>query len=942
MEQKKTLTTTLYVGIGGTGANILLQIKKCFIDSYGEIPPMIGFLAIDTDNGSESKTTRSNTGTLIKLDASESLICSIQNALSTYYVGLSEFSWLPKRNVKNLALLTGLGAGQVRSNGRFLALYNRTKIENAIKNKIAEINAILPLDSKYSTLISKSFNATVNVFSSVAGGTGSGMLIDVLGLINKSTSENSLNCRVFPYLLLPDIFKTINQGPAMANVYYNAYGILRELDYIMNLKDSEEIDLGYHKVGHSLFEYAFVFNNFNLNNASFTKVEDIEEVIAKCAFLPANEMGASINSPFDNVMNARLGGAFLIPPSTSKSNLQQKDGWTGSAGSAELLYDGEAVARAQSYSLISSLCRTMCNATNDGTDNANNFVDDPEVLIRENLGHDDVIDKLCTPAPTFQLTIDETTDVNSVNTYLQGQYGPNADKIKEIPNKYAALLKNSIIHFDKKIADIMSATVDGAVGDAIEFISALKKIIGLCMGEMKSEAADFNKNNATDKQWATLVNGLKTKNIFKKYDHDAAEILQNEINNDVINHLEEERRNWAIRFYTKFEEYIDSTLKKLQQLKVNLTSIDNDCKDKLVLQQHLANNSTLFTIYLHTDDVNNASKIKLTEQIKTQFIQNFAGQIPDWTDMSQTVIDKRIWDFVTKLDDIQKTLHTNIETVLNAMPQEKVSAYLNRLKEISAALWNYDLDGTASTDVPLSHFFIVGVCDRDNNIFKHNENLAKIFDSQTDKANFATTYRYDRISVLSVNALLPVFAVKGYKAYSLDNDNRITNSKDVVNYIDNNWFNRMEKEKYSPKPTPINSDGDCLKYWVFGIIFGLIKFDNGKYCTKSITYGDPVDDYIVELGTGRIEAFNKFKELNLSDDIESRLEDLAKDNGISYLQNKIEQIKKDLSYKAISQLSPVESENLKDPHYEDVRKMLGKEIDFVTKFTLDGPFIHSN
>ncbi len=49
------LKKTLYVGIGGTGTDTLLKVKKCFIDSYGEIPPMIGFLVIDTDGAATNK-----------------------------------------------------------------------------------------------------------------------------------------------------------------------------------------------------------------------------------------------------------------------------------------------------------------------------------------------------------------------------------------------------------------------------------------------------------------------------------------------------------------------------------------------------------------------------------------------------------------------------------------------------------------------------------------------------------------------------------------------------------------------------------------------------------------------------------------------------------------------------------------------------------------------
>ena len=51
---------SLYVGLGGTGMNALLHTKKMFIDTYGEVPPMIGFLGIDTDGGAYKKAILSN------------------------------------------------------------------------------------------------------------------------------------------------------------------------------------------------------------------------------------------------------------------------------------------------------------------------------------------------------------------------------------------------------------------------------------------------------------------------------------------------------------------------------------------------------------------------------------------------------------------------------------------------------------------------------------------------------------------------------------------------------------------------------------------------------------------------------------------------------------------------------------------------------------------
>ena len=62
------ITRTLYVGLGGTGVRAILRAKQCFMDSYGEIPPMVTFLAIDTDKGIRDKFLTSRHGEIVKLE----------------------------------------------------------------------------------------------------------------------------------------------------------------------------------------------------------------------------------------------------------------------------------------------------------------------------------------------------------------------------------------------------------------------------------------------------------------------------------------------------------------------------------------------------------------------------------------------------------------------------------------------------------------------------------------------------------------------------------------------------------------------------------------------------------------------------------------------------------------------------------------------------------
>ena len=77
--KKIKLKRTLYIGIGGTGVSAILKAKTNFIDAYGEIPPMIGFLAIDTDKDSLNSFRTARNGSQVKLDVSELFISNVQN-----------------------------------------------------------------------------------------------------------------------------------------------------------------------------------------------------------------------------------------------------------------------------------------------------------------------------------------------------------------------------------------------------------------------------------------------------------------------------------------------------------------------------------------------------------------------------------------------------------------------------------------------------------------------------------------------------------------------------------------------------------------------------------------------------------------------------------------------------------------------------------------------
>ena len=190
MPDQIKISRTLFVGLGGTGVKAILRAKQCFVDAYGEVPPMVAFLAIDTDKAIRESFLPSRKGTEVRLSDNEICFCGIiGSALDIYNSHLNKFQWLPKRNISFLSDLKNAGAHQVRSNGRFLARHNAIEISNRVASKVTEIGKPLPLGSRFVCDTNKEgveYPVKVNVVGSVAGGTGSGTILDMLVLIAKT------------------------------------------------------------------------------------------------------------------------------------------------------------------------------------------------------------------------------------------------------------------------------------------------------------------------------------------------------------------------------------------------------------------------------------------------------------------------------------------------------------------------------------------------------------------------------------------------------------------------------------------------------------------------------------------------------------------------------------------------------------------------------------
>lgn len=925
------LKKTLYIGLGGTGAAILLRVKKCFIDSYGEIPPMIGFLAIDTDTASFNKEVLSNLGKSIKLEDNELLVCTVKHALPTYRNNPRVYDWVPSENVSKLSSIAGQGAGQVRSNGRFIAYYNYTRIEDTIKNAITNIHKLIPQDSPYIVDTNKhniEYPTTINVFSSVAGGTGSGMIVDVLSLINKAMDDLSLQFDLYPWLVLPEIFRTINNGPAMANVMYNAYGTLRTLDYLEHHDPATPpINFGYTNIEERPFRYAYLINNLNQAGVAFDKLDDILDVVAKSAFLPANKMGDDLTSPFDNIKHQQDGGAY---------DIHNKRAWAASVGSSELIYDSQAVGRAIAYRSISQLCESMIGGVHSGVGTANDFVDHHQVMIRENNGRNDVIDALLNPAPEYQLNIDEQTTTADIQSYIDYHIGNQLDK--KIQDSFTQKLSKTKVAMERKVADLMDNSSSGCLGVTNAFLSALKAIIAECNGEMQDEQKFYNDLNSQPVQWSTYLNQIPKTGIARlfggsKTDEDAVQALNEALRSHITNLREEQRRLWAIRFYNEITREIEKLENNLRDLVTNLVEIQQKYRNKLIAQQQLSASSSKFQIFLHEKKIRDIGGYEIADALKVAFHSHFnqTGGLSQWLELSREQIDKQLWNFIKDSNDVSLAVNTSIDDVLNVMPKEEIVSYLNQLKILAAPLWTYNTAGYQSVAGAMDRFVIVGVGNRETSIIRNDPNFNTLFDTNGNPASFASTHQNDRIYLLVVEDLLPIYAVNNYKTYEADYNNKVASGVHLASYIDEKLKNRMDSENFSIMPV-IEKD-NMLQLWVYGFTFGYIDFDssNNQYWVRSKLHGSAIHGYRFDLNQRRDVAFDMFKSQGLFKEIETRMNDEIKKHGIEPINSKIEEIKQQGNYyEDYSKLSPLERANIEHPNFTSVLRLIEQEIALMT------------
>lgn len=240
-EQSKGINRTICIGLGGTGRDVLMRIRRLIVDREKDLSnlPLVSFVHIDTDKAA-TQVTGIRTGSIYRgVDLSfreaEKVTATMTSSEVTMFVqGLekrSEYTrhgpydhigmWFPPQLVRNIKAIEE-GAKGIRPVGRLAFFHNYQKIKTAIETAEKRTRGHEGLLLQRGLKVEAGLN--IFVIGSLCGGTGSGMFLDIAYALRNLYGSQSV--QIVGYLVIsPQLY---GDTPSMSA---NTYAALKELDY---------------------------------------------------------------------------------------------------------------------------------------------------------------------------------------------------------------------------------------------------------------------------------------------------------------------------------------------------------------------------------------------------------------------------------------------------------------------------------------------------------------------------------------------------------------------------------------------------------------------------------------------------------------------------------------------------------------------------------------
>jgi len=788
----KIVNPALFIGLGGTGHKVLLQVKKAVLKNYGEVPPMIKLLCMDTDrkellsssddieyfkkhvNGSKELVRES-----IKFDANETVGIPITNP-----IGLANQDYIKSWVNESVLAQIGpsdTGAKQIRQMGRFAIFENFMKqnLSGQIENRINELKNVIQLRNTEYSLGDSQAKPCIHLVFSPCGGTGAGTFIDVVTIIRKIDPQ----IEVFGYMVMPDFY---TRFPMTMSVVQNAYASLMEIDHLMGQDATEskpwsnynkapfEVDYSGNGNKYTLpggmkgfFEYLYLFDNINEKGRFIESVDDMYDRIGRILFLMVSGPGTKMQSSYSNNKD------FMVP-SSEKTFYKRRN--YSSMGISQILLDRNYLKNLKKNQIIRAILNAYCFADvhiDNGT--LNTFIDVNEW--REDSGKDMLIDRLV-PRNQLKYSLDTLypTFKKGCNVELKANIDSFLKLWEEKCIANSKLIREQIYDdFYKKLDFEIKKYLKSRGG-----IANAKQFLNFLLGSFQGMADEMDKETNTHKSnkdklvkdipiyLESIKNEEEAFSPFgkEKKIKEACEAFVNNSERILIENWQIARKEAAKLFYDMSIELIRGNQKHINDLEQLLAETSADLERENQNIKNKSNNDSDFERSIHfyykeliserNDDIN------LEEAFRSVDFSNLLSL------KSVTDIKNLLFNFIDTTDAIKNIDDLKIEKIIKSLDKDIVENIINYLDVSSSVSIDVDQSFLLTTDKPfMEKFGFICVENDEESVFVENGEFYNKLSTEGgySKLNTFSTGDPDRITMIKVAGMFPASAIKRIHNY---------------------------------------------------------------------------------------------------------------------------------------------------------------------------------
>ncbi len=754
---------SIIIGLGGTGTEICLKLKKLINEKAGSDFALVKFLIFDTDvmdimgvkTNAVNETVAHNQikSTFTPNEFYHLTVRDVEGIIKNAEKHPHIFSWFPKNlELKDISN----GANQIRTIGRLALYWNISQVIDAINRVKKEVSSIKNKTAASERGYDVQDGLSVYIMTSLCGGSGSGMFLD-MGYIVQNFIEN---CEVNACCVMPSVFQIEQQSSIDAN----AYAALKELDHLMSVQNFH-LNLGPQYEPKTFrtrpFDRCYLIDSWTESSLHIESAAGLNEVAATVAFYDFMSVaGKRHRSVIDNV-KYKLNNKICERASAYSS-----------FGLSSVFFDGARVKNSCAAILAEEFSSKFIKPCDKKTVK-NNVAE----FIRLNKLNEEVTDDVITymrfdgrapikiiknPADFDAVSTDKMlSEIQKWYSETKNVYMPEKYKLMDqnLENLTASVIKN----LDKEIENILAERNFG-VNYAEQYLSslsiALKAYSDMLSGEaqkirdQKKQLMIAIKVNKLTELMGSFFSYLIYRSKITETRDDLIYEMAKEINFDIEIYI----RELAVAFYRRVCARIDEIAdKKVLQIKNFLISCEKEFETRAFKLLNPRAEAAALTEKQIKSGAADIKKIyekycpQNIDEVIARFLAEISGPVNSWNLSKKEELMAQLFDycrgFFAPVDEL---------SIMRLLTEDgSAPDVIDDLMRSAAPLWSYSTVEMPS-GTQIDEIAVVSITEECRGEF------VKYLRDQ-NKAVFNPSIDNHRISVMRFRHALPLFALPAVK-----------------------------------------------------------------------------------------------------------------------------------------------------------------------------------